>query len=87
MVLDVEVTTGQANEGDHVLPQVDMAAATTGAPVRAVTADQGCVYGKLDEARAGADRLDRGIVRLRRHFDAEQRVPAGASRIGYRERG
>ena len=47
VVLDVEVTTGQANEGDHVLPQVDAVAAATGAPVRAATADQGYAYGKV----------------------------------------
>lgn len=46
IVLDVEVTTGQANEGDHVLPQVDAVAATTRAPVKVVTADQGYAYGK-----------------------------------------
>ena len=40
-VLGVEVTTGQANEGDHILPQVEAVAAATGAPVRAATADQG----------------------------------------------
>ena len=47
VVLDVEVTTGQANEGDHVLPQVDAVAATTNAPVKVVTADQGYAYGKV----------------------------------------
>ena len=47
VVLDVEVTTGQANEGDHVLPQVDAVAATTGVPVKVATADQGYAYGKV----------------------------------------
>jgi transposase len=47
VVLDVEVTTGQANEGDHILPQVDAIAVTTGAPVKTVTADQGYAYGKV----------------------------------------
>jgi Transposase DDE domain len=47
VVLDVEVTTGQANEGDHVLPQVDAVAAVTGTPVGTVTADQGYAYGKV----------------------------------------
>jgi transposase len=47
VVLDVEVTTGQANEGDHVLPQVDAVAAATNAPVKVVTADQGYAYGKV----------------------------------------
>ncbi len=47
VVLDVEVTTGQANEGDHVLPQVDAVAAATGTIVEVVTADQGYAYGKV----------------------------------------
>jgi transposase len=47
VVLDVEVTTGQANEGDHVLPGVDAVVATTGTPVKVVTADQGHAYGKV----------------------------------------
>jgi transposase len=47
VVLDVEVTTGQANEGDHVLPQVDAVAKATGASVKVVTADQGYAYGKV----------------------------------------
>jgi len=47
VVLDVEVTTGQANEGDHILPQIDAVAATTGTEVKTVTADQGYAYGKV----------------------------------------
>ena len=47
VVLDVEVTTGQANEGDHILPLVDAVAAVTGTAVRTVTADQGYAYGKV----------------------------------------
>ena len=47
VVLDVAVTTGQANEGDQVLPQVDAVAATTGTPVKVITADQGYAYGKV----------------------------------------
>src|SRR5262249_30692535 len=47
VLLDVEVTTGQANEGDHVLPQVDAVAATTGTAAKVVTADQGYAYGKV----------------------------------------
>jgi hypothetical protein len=47
VVLDVEVTTGEANEGDHTLPQADAAAAVTGMAVKVVTADQGYAYGKV----------------------------------------
>ena len=47
VVLDVEVTTGEANEGDHILPQVDAVTVTTGIKVKTVTADQGYAYGKV----------------------------------------
>ncbi len=47
VILEVEVTTGQANEGDHILPGVDAVAAVTGTPVQVVTADQGYAYGKV----------------------------------------
>lgn len=47
VVLDLEVTTGQANEGDHVLARVDAVAEATGHPVATVTADQGYAYGKV----------------------------------------
>ena len=47
IVLDVEVTTGEANEGDHILPQVDAVIAVTGNTVKTVTADQGYAYGKV----------------------------------------
>jgi transposase len=41
VVLDLEVTTGEANEGDHIVQRVDAAAALTGRAAEAVTADQG----------------------------------------------
>lgn len=47
VVLDVEVTTGEANEGDHILPQADAVAAATGCAIKVVTADQGYAYGKV----------------------------------------
>lgn len=47
VVLDVEVTTGEANEGDHMLPQVDAVAAATGNLVKTATADRGYAYGKV----------------------------------------
>lgn len=46
-VLDLEVTTGQANEGEHALHRVDAVATATGAPVKIITADQGYAYGKV----------------------------------------
>lgn len=47
VILEVDVTTGEANEGDHILSRLDAAAATTGAPVLTVTADAGYAYGKV----------------------------------------
>jgi len=47
VVLDVEVTTGQANEGDHILARLDAVAEVTGAAIGIVTADQGYAYGKV----------------------------------------
>jgi len=47
VVLDVEVTTGQANEGDHILARLDAVADVTGAVIGTVTADQGYAYGKV----------------------------------------
>jgi Transposase DDE domain len=59
VVLDVEATTGQANEGDHILPQVDAMAAATGTAAKTVTADQGYAYGKVYSGleRRGIDPL------------------------------
>ena len=47
VILDVEVTTGQENEGDHILARVDAVAQTTGTGVKTATADQGYAYGKV----------------------------------------
>jgi hypothetical protein len=47
VVLDVEVTTGEANEGDHILPQLDAVAVATGSAIRIATADQGYAYAKV----------------------------------------
>jgi hypothetical protein len=47
VVLDVEVTTGEANEGDHLLERLDVAAGTTGAAIAAVTADAGYADAKV----------------------------------------
>jgi transposase len=55
VVLDVEVTTGEVNEGQAILERLDAAAATTGAPIGTVTADAGYAYAKVFaglEARA-----------------------------------
>jgi transposase len=47
VILDVEVTTGEANEGNEIERQADAVAATTGTPIKTVTADQGYAYGKV----------------------------------------
>jgi len=47
VVLDVEVTTGEVNEGEPMLARLDAAATMTGAPIATVTADAGYAYGKI----------------------------------------
>lgn len=47
VVLGVEVTTGQTNEGDMIEPQVDDVEATTGIDINVVTADAGYAYAKV----------------------------------------
>jgi hypothetical protein len=46
VVLDVEVTTGEVNEGQVILERLDAAPQTTGAP-SVVTADAGYAYAKV----------------------------------------
>ena len=57
VVLDLEVTTGEANEGDHLVERVDAATALIGHVPATVTADQGYAYGKIYGAleRRGID--------------------------------
>jgi transposase len=47
VVLDIEVTTGEVNEGQLILERVDVAAETTGATPKVVTADAGYAYAKV----------------------------------------
>ena len=47
VILDVQVTTGEENEGGQIKGQVDAVAQTTGNTIRTVTADQGYAYGKV----------------------------------------
>jgi transposase len=57
VILDVEVTTGEANEGGEIARQADAVAATTGIAIKIMTADQGYAYGKVYGAleRRGID--------------------------------
>ena len=57
VILDVEVTTGEANEGGEIAGQADAVAATTGVAIKTITADQGYAYGKVYDAleRRGID--------------------------------
>lgn len=57
VILDVEVTTGEANEGGEIERQADTVAATTGIAIKTITADQGYAYGKVYSAleRRGID--------------------------------
>jgi hypothetical protein len=47
IILDVEVTTGETNEGQVIVERVDAAATTTGRKPVTVTADAGYAYGKV----------------------------------------
>jgi transposase len=90
VIIDVEVTTGETNEGQVIVERIDAAAATTGTPVKTVTADAGYAYGKVygDLERRRIDPVIpakaepiRGPVPLRRfRYDAKHdilRCPRG----------
>jgi transposase len=47
VILNVEVTTGQTNEGEMIEVQVDEVEATTGIDIKTVTADAGYAYAKV----------------------------------------
>ncbi|WP_420337067.1 transposase [Roseibium sp.] len=47
VILDVEVTTGEINEGHYLLPGLDAVAETIGASIKIVTADAGYSYAKV----------------------------------------
>jgi transposase len=47
VILDVEVTTGELNEGQVVVERIDATMATTGSPITTVTADAGYAYAKV----------------------------------------
>jgi IS5 family transposase len=47
VILDVEVTTGQTNEGEMIETQVDEVEATAGVDIKTVTADAGYAYAKV----------------------------------------
>jgi hypothetical protein len=59
VVLDVEVTTGETNEGEMVEAQVDEIESTTANDIKTVTADAGYAYAKVYSAleRRGIDAL------------------------------
>src|SRR5829696_5311579 len=47
VVLDVEVTTREANEGQVVIERIDAAAETTGVSIKTATGDSGYAYAKV----------------------------------------
>lgn len=47
VVLEVEVTTGETNEGEELLARLDAAEKTTGVKIETVTADVGYAYAKI----------------------------------------
>lgn len=57
IIVDVEVTTGEVNEGQVIVERIDAAAVTTEAHIKKVTADAGYAYGKVygDLERRGID--------------------------------
>src|SRR3954468_1074500 len=59
VILDIEVTTGEINEGQRIVGQVDATMATTGVAMTTVTADAGSAYAKVYGAleRRGIDAL------------------------------
>jgi hypothetical protein len=59
VVLHVEVTTGETNEGQQLLARLDAVAETTGVPIRTVTADAGHAYAKIF---GGLERREIGAV-------------------------
>ena len=90
VILDVEVTTGQTNEGQVIIERIDAAATTTGCKPVTVTADAGYAYGKVygDLEERGIDPVIpakaepiRSAVPLRRfRYDAKHdilRCPRG----------
>lgn len=60
VIVDVEVTTGEENEGMAVSARLDAITATTGAPIAVATMDAGYAYAKV--FRALEDRRIEGIV-------------------------
>ncbi len=92
VILDVEVTTSEVNEGQTILDRLEAVAAVTGVPVEIVTADAGYVYAKVF-AGLGAREITgvipakaepiRSKVPLRRfRYDARQGIvkcPGGKS--------
>ena len=47
VVLEVDVTTGETNEGEELLARLDAVQTTTGAKIETVTADAGYAYAKI----------------------------------------
>ena len=78
VILDVEVTTGEANEGGEIEGQADAVAATTGTAIKTITTDQGYAYGKVYGAleRRGIDPV---IPRRRRSRSAAGCPCAGSA--------
>ena len=60
VIVDVEVCTGEENEGGVVAGRLDAVAATNGHSVRIATMDAGYVYAKV--FRALEDRVIKGVV-------------------------
>ena len=89
VVLDVEVTTGETNEGEQRLARLDATAETTGMAIETVTADAGHACAKLSAGleRRGIAAGDRGVRhRSRTHGDTMARSRPRPSRSARRSR-
>ena len=84
VILDVEVTTGQTNEGDIIEPQVDEVGRTTGVRPKAVTADAGYAYAKVYAAfeKRGIDAVIPAKAEPIRSRVPLRRLPAAAENAG-----
>ena len=73
VVVDVEVTTGEANEGQQLMQQVERVEETTGKGIKTVTADAGYAHARnyAELERRGT----RGIIVPQRERSKAKRIP------------
>ena len=77
VVLEVEVTTGETNEGEELLARLDAAEKTTGVKIETVTADAGYAYAKI---YGGLERLEIAAIIPAKAEPIRSPVPMGRFR-------